>query len=44
MASYIFKKTGNTNLVGFADADYSNDPNDAHSTSGVIFKTNGPVL
>jgi len=40
----IFKKTGNTNLVGFADADYSNDPNDAHSTSGFIFKTNGPVL
>jgi hypothetical protein len=40
----IFKKTANINLIGFADADYSNDPNDAHSTSGFIFKTNGPVL
>ena len=40
----IFKKSSNTDMIGFADADYSNDPQDAHSTSGYIFKTNGPVV
>ena len=40
----IFKKSSNTDMIGFADAAYSNDPQDADSTSGYIFKTNGPVV
>ena len=40
----LYKKDGNCDLVGYADADWAGDVNDRKSTSGYVFQLNGAPI
>lgn len=42
--SLTFKKQSTLSLTGFSDADWARDPDDRHSTSGIIFIMTGGAI